>query len=361
MNVIHSNKRAVHISERCRSMVFLLLLLVLLFTSHGAWASCSGGPSTVTINLPSTVSVPRDTPVGTRLTAWVTSPATTNYWSCSTGVGQALGVRDMIGSFTTSNGTTISDGTGTYTVWKTSVPGVGIAVGIRFYTSSVGDCTGGTLGWSTWTTPPTTWAGQVCPSPLYAFSANYGSQTTVALVKIASISATGVVSGVVAQTAPVNPGNLTGQAISYQINPVTIVPLVCTTPDVVVSMGRHAPAEFKGANTFTSATSFSISLNNCPAGMNSIQYRIDPVTTVVNNAQSVVALDASSSATGVGVQLLDDNGNVFKLSTQTTFSGYDQNSGGTYTIPMKARYYQTGSTVGPGTANTAMTFTMTYL
>ena len=105
------------------------------------------------------------------------------------------------------------------------------------------------------------------------------------------------------------------------------------------------------------------SLNSCPAGMNTVQYRIDPVTSVLNSAQSVVALDNSastSSATGVGVQLLDGNGAVFPLSTYKTFAGYDKTNGGSYTIPFKARYYQTATRVTPGAANTSMTFTMLY-
>jgi len=86
---------------------------------------------------------------------------------------------------------------------------------------------------------------------------------------------------------------------SYSITSVVIAVSACTTPDVPVTLGPHASTELKGANTFGSSTSFNINLNNCPAGMNSIQYSIDPVTSVLNSAQSVVALDASSSATGV--------------------------------------------------------------
>jgi major type 1 subunit fimbrin (pilin) len=95
--------------------------------------------------------------------------------------------------------------------------------------------------------------------------------------------------------------------------------------------------------------------------LNSITYRIDPVTAVVNAAKSVVALDASSSATGVGVQLLDGTGTQpFPLQTWTTFTGYDAATGGDYTIPLNARYYQTAATVTTGMANSSMTFTMQY-
>lgn len=96
--------------------------------------------------------------------------------------------------------------------------------------------------------------------------------------------------------------------------------------------------------------------------MNGITYQIDPTTTVLNTANSVVALDASfsSPATGVGVQLLSDAGTPLPLSTPQTLNGYSSATGGDYTIPLKARYYQTGAIVGPGAANTSMTFTMSY-
>lgn len=143
-------------------------------------------------------------------------------------------------------------------------------------------------------------------------------------------------------------------------NDLTIIVAACITPDVKVPLGSHPKSAFSGTGSTTAAVSFNIALNACPAGMNSIQFRIDPVTSVVNSGLSVVALDSSSSATGVGVQLLDGVGAVFPLSTQKTFSGYNGGTGGSYTIPMKARYYQTGISVSGGAANTSMTFTMAY-
>jgi major type 1 subunit fimbrin (pilin) len=192
---------------------------------------------------------------------------------------------------------------------------------------------------------------------------NFGFAIQFAFVKtgvitggVATVSGKAAEAGVDSSpaTTPSNVANinLTGSA--------TFVVLACITPDVRVPMGSHPNTEFSGADSTTAAVSFNIALNSCPAGMNSIQYRIDPVTSVLNSGQSVVALDSSSSATGVGVQLLDAAGAVFPLSTQKTFSGYNAGTGGSYTIPMKARYYQTGTSVSGGAANSSMTFTMTY-
>ncbi|AIF47300.1 hypothetical protein HY57_08450 [Dyella japonica A8] len=158
--------------------------------------------------------------------------------------------------------------------------------------------------------------------------------------------------------------------MSVSVTSTAITTLACTTPDVIVPLGSHAATEMGSMGSTTVAVNFHISMNNCPAGLGTgiggittvlpaIQYRIDAATTVANSAQSVVTLDSSSSATGVGVQLLDGNGAVMPLATYKTFSGYDTTNGGSYIIPFKARYYRTGN-ITPGSANTSMTFTMLY-
>ncbi|WP_143010639.1 fimbrial protein [Cupriavidus necator] len=77
-------------------------------------------------------------------------------------------------------------------------------------------------------------------------------------------------------------------------------------------VGTHQNKEFAGPGTYTSSPGFNIALNNCPAGMTSVSYRIDAVTPALDAANSVVSLDASSTASGIGVQLLDHSGNVFR-------------------------------------------------
>lgn len=173
-------------------------------------------------------------------------------------------------------------------------------------------------------------------------------------------------------TGPVSGGQLNGAVnatitldsllvTSITTTPFTVTVLSCITPNVTVPMGTHNKSELKGVGTGTAAVSFNLSLNSCPAGMNNIKYEIDPATTVVGSATNgVVTLDATSTASGVGVQLQNNAGTAFPLGSQQTFSGYKSTTGGNYTIPLKARYYQTGATVGPGTANTSMTFTMNY-
>lgn len=100
--------------------------------------------------------------------------------------------------------------------------------------------------------------------------------------------------------------------------------------------------------------------SNCLPGINNIRYQIDALTNVLGGNGSVVALDGASTATGVGVQLLDGSDKPFELGSTVSLAGFDGSTGGNYTIPLRARYYQTGSKVTSGTANTLMTFTMVY-
>lgn len=146
----------------------------------------------------------------------------------------------------------------------------------------------------------------------------------------------------------------------FKLNGVLrFTPLTCTTPSITVPMGVRKSSDFNGIGTRLSPTGFTINLNACPAGINSIKYRLDSTTTVTNPAASVVALSTDSIAEGVGVQILDNMDNPFPLGVDTVLSNYND-TGGNFSIPLKAAYYQTASTIKGGAANTSLTFTMTY-
>lgn len=145
----------------------------------------------------------------------------------------------------------------------------------------------------------------------------------------------------------------------YLANSLTIVTPTCTTADVDVSLGTQQATDFKGPGSGGTTAALNIPLN-CEAYIHTIQYRIDPTTPVLNASQSVVALDAESSASGIGVQVLNDAGTApVPLATLQTFSDY-KGDAGSYSVPLRLRYYQTGAAVKGGTANTSMTFTMDY-
>ncbi|MNL61522.1 Fimbrial protein [compost metagenome] len=87
--------------------------------------------------------------------------------------------------------------------------------------------------------------------------------------------------------------------------------------------------------------------------------RVEPNTPEIGN-QSIVALDSRSSATGVGVQLLLRSGANLPFRTDLRVNQHQAGQAGSIEIPFQARYVQTGGAISPGTANTTMTFTLTY-
>lgn len=346
-----------HGFARFAALILLAVVSLAVHTRAHAGMTCNGpSPASFTFTVPTgTYTIPRDAVVGTQLTPWTALQGnSTSVWTaCQYNANSWYG--PPLRATLASSGSVVVGGI-TYRAYQTNLAGVGLIMGAKGAVPT---------GWASLVAPVNvSWgAGIGWSSAGSGNTASFGFAMQFAFVKTGVITGGVVtVSGLAAQAgidiSPyTNPShiadiNLTGSA--------TFVVLACTTPDVTVPMGPHPKSEFSGTGSTTTAVNFNIALNACPAGMNSIQYQIDPVTSVISNGQSVVALDNSSSAAGVGVQLLDGTGAAFPLSTQNTFSGYNAGTGGSYTIPMRARYYQTSATVSPGPANTSMTFTMTY-
>lgn len=336
------------------------LCLLLLCGPAFASLSCSASFGALNFNLPTgTYAIPRDAPVGTLIAPFTNFQ--TNYpnvWTCSETTTVYVG--PVYQSLRPSANMSYSDGSGTYQVFTTNLAGVGLVMKIGSwlpYNGGMWYGQGGlnTTGWQSW--------GAMNQSPAGFYNYSFGAGMAFAFVKTGPITP-----GTVSLAGPIAQVGMSERPIANVINilPVTVTGnpvftvLACTTPNVNVGLGTHRSSEFAGPNTFTASVNFNVALNNCPAGLASIKYQVDAVTPVVNAANSVVALDGSSTATGVGVQLLDGSGNVFPLGSPKPFGGYSSATGGSYTIPFRARYYQTGTAVGPGTANSAMTFTMTY-
>ncbi|CAJ0715669.1 hypothetical protein LMG6871_01530 [Ralstonia edaphis] len=143
-------------------------------------------------------------------------------------------------------------------------------------------------------------------------------------------------------------------------NQASVGTVSCKTPDVTVRMGdKNRVGQFKGVGTSLAPVNFSIGIKECPEGINKVSYLLKPNTEIVDSARSVVALDAASSAKGVGLQLLDESANPVALNKTIVFNGYDK-AGGDFNIPLKAAYHQTAAVIEPGTANSSVTVVMTY-
>ncbi|MCY1432841.1 Fimbrial protein [compost metagenome] len=118
-------------------------------------------------------------------------------------------------------------------------------------------------------------------------------------------------------------------------------------------LGTHSTSEFS-PNPYTANKNFTISLTNCPQ-TSQIRYQFDELTGYANQAQSIV--NVTGGASGVGVQLLNADGSAPSPMGSPQLIGSGSLN---YTLPFKARYFKTGSTITPGIANSAMAFTLTY-
>lgn len=135
----------------------------------------------------------------------------------------------------------------------------------------------------------------------------------------------------------------------------------CTTPNVTVTLPEASASEFTGPGYTTARQAFALKFSQCPAGLASISYTFTPTTTVLDSANGVVALDSTSSATGVGIQLLTESDTPVTYDSAYLLMNYDALQPNTnYTVPMTAGLYQTGASITPGAANSAVNFTLTY-
>ncbi|SMF52978.1 major type 1 subunit fimbrin (pilin) [Pseudogulbenkiania subflava DSM 22618] len=304
-----------------------------------------------------TYAIPRDTPVGTRITPFTRFQTNTpNVWTCSETTSVYVG--PVYQSRRASAGMTYSEAGKIYQVFNTNLAGVGLIM-------QAGSSIPNGVWYGQWGLESANWESDGAFSQTFGFyNYTFGAGMAFAFVKTGPITpGTVSLSGAIAQIGmserPIaNVSNIIPVMVTG--NPVFTV-LACRTPNVTVNMGTHRASEFRGPNSFTSSVNFNLALNNCPAGMNTIKYQVDAVTPALNATNSVVALDGSSTATGVGLQLLNGSGTPFPLGSAQNFSGYNGGTGGSYTIPFRARYYQTGTAVEPGKTNSVMTFTMTYL
>ena len=106
---------------------------------------------------------------------------------------------------------------------------------------------------------------------------------------------------------------------------------------------------------------FNIALNDCQTGINKVTYSLKATTRIIDAQKGIVALNGTSTAKGIGLQLLNDAGQPMALDTTYPFTAFNT-TGKSFTIPLSAAYYRLAEGVTqPGTANTDVTFIMSYL
>jgi major type 1 subunit fimbrin (pilin) len=301
------------------------VVVSLVFASQPVRATCAfttGGFGVVTFTAPSTIAVPRDAPNGTVVRSLQVSGPPAIAITCT---GDPYGVVNFVGATAPIGQSLMPIGT-TGLSWRWAFMDRGV------FEPSYGTRTlNGT------------------------HSSGSNRPQTLELVKTGAISAGTVVPA--GEWGRRRYGAVDVWSLRMA-NSIAFTTPSCSTTDVAVPMGTHMASGLSGIGSSTGQVSFSISLE-CAAGVRAVRYRLDPLTAVVHASQSVVALDAVSSATGIGLQLLNGTGSSpLPLSADQSFSGFS--GAGSSSIPLRARYYQTGATVGGGSANASMTFTLRY-
>ena len=145
-------------------------------------------------------------------------------------------------------------------------------------------------------------------------------------------------------------------------NAIVLNAASCQTPSVPVAMGDdYRLIDFDRAGATPRVVKFNIGLNDCQTGVKKVTYSLKATTQVINAQKGIVALNGTSTAKGLGLQLLNDAGQPLALDTTYTFSAFNT-TGKNFNIPLAAAYYRLAEEViTAGSANTDVTFIISYL
>ncbi|HFK3785172.1 TPA: fimbrial protein [Klebsiella oxytoca] len=333
------------------------ILATMIFAALGlfsrtvfAWDCTTTTPST-TVS-PQNITLSSDLPVGAVIGTQLVTP-TINAFSCynsSDGVisNQTFGVM--------ANGTFDSMVNGRR-VYKTNVAGIGYAI-----SGSTIKCAGGSAA----VTGSNTIQGDVNTAKLCGNSSGMISPTlngtvTVTFYKTATETGSGtIMAQTVAALVLLNNAVLwLYPEAEVSINAFTVTTPACklTTASIPVDMREVDKSAFKGAGT-TPGDAYTQSFNlplTCNAGT---QVRVKMEGNVFDASRGVInTTGGNNAATGVGIQLLY---NDLPMMLGSDVPVGLSSAGGGFSVPLKARYYQTGDKITTGTANGVLSFTMTY-
>ncbi|UZT92771.1 MULTISPECIES: fimbrial protein [Pseudomonas] len=145
-------------------------------------------------------------------------------------------------------------------------------------------------------------------------------------------------------------------------SPIVLNAASCQTPSAPVAMGDDYPLhEFREAGATPRKVRFNIGLNQCQTGSNKVTYSLKANTPVIDAAKGIIPLNNSSTAKGIGLQLLNDTGQPVALDTTSPFDAFTT-TGNDFKIPLSASYNRlTTDELKAGSANTEVTFIVNYL
>ncbi|EJN21109.1 P pilus assembly protein, pilin FimA [Pseudomonas sp. GM80] len=148
----------------------------------------------------------------------------------------------------------------------------------------------------------------------------------------------------------------------FNIPPIYFKARTCQAPSLAVAMGDdYQLHQFNDTGSVNRMVRFNIELNNCEAGIQKITYSLRANTPIVDEAKGVVELSGSSTAKGIGLQLLSGAGQPISLNTDYILQDFTP-SGTNFKIPLQASYYRLPvSKIKAGSANAEISFVVNYL
>ncbi|MBA6097014.1 MULTISPECIES: fimbrial protein [Pseudomonas] len=130
-----------------------------------------------------------------------------------------------------------------------------------------------------------------------------------------------------------------------------------------VRLGDYEVADFKTPGTTTADIPFFIRLNDCEDDSTAgkavafIHLTGAKGSTTEDASAGIITLDSGASATGLGIQVLHDDGRPLELEQEVAVSNLQI---GETRLNLKARYIQIAPKVTPGLASGALNFTISY-
>ncbi|HEF0025561.1 type 1 fimbrial major subunit FimA [Citrobacter freundii] len=159
-----------------------------------------------------------------------------------------------------------------------------------------------------------------------------------------------------------DPVSVSGGTVHFEGELVNAACAVSTqSSDQVVTLGQYRTASFAAVGDTTAQIPFSIVLNDCdPKVAATAAVALSGQSDITNNnLLAVTSADNGTTASGVGIEILDNTSTALKPDG-ATFSTAQALVEGTNTLRFSARYKATATSATPGQANADATFIMKY-
>ncbi|SKC73127.1 fimbrial protein [Pseudoxanthomonas indica] len=359
-----------------RTMVAQGLLVLFAFwvmgSAHAAYRCNTRTPADIDLPFAKTISVPPGLKAGSAITAWTAVDSIEKAYVCATRERDRIGVYN-VGINLSPSGYTYGTNP-QYTVWKTNLTGVGVAVRtwtyLRWIVGVQGGCSDGWRGPTNLTTTAivtgsgvgsASGASASCGGTLIQ-SAGWGGKSEAILVKIGDVSPGSF------KRTQIYAMRIGGSGDSwygagtydrkYYLGSTSFTRPTCSTPDVTVDMGKHSNGSFAGVGSTLAPVKFTVSINSCPTGYSKVSYLFSSLQ-AVDNDMGLLKMTSTSSAKGIGLKLMRSDGSALKMQAWNKLDDYQSSKGGDSKITLRAALYRTGE-VSPGNFSSEVLLTMGY-